>query len=84
MVQCDFGVARQSGGFATFVVTKPDGMKRAIFFRRGIPTGADTSQADGYVKFDFKKKGDLNHIRVGEERYEIPDVTVAGGRENDR
>ena len=84
MAQCDFGVARQSGGFATFVVTKPDGMKRAIFFRRGIPIGADTSQADGYGEFRYKKRGELNIIRVGEERYEIPDTTVAGDRESDR
>jgi heat shock protein HslJ len=78
-VQCDFGVARQSGGFATVVVTKPDGMKRAIFFRRGIPIGADTSEADGYGEFSFEKDSDLSLIRVGKERYEIPDAVVLGG-----
>ena len=79
MVQCDFGVARQSGGFATVVVTKPDGMRRAIFFRRGIPIGADMSEADGYGKFGYDKESDLNLIRAGEERYEIPDAIVLGG-----
>ena len=78
-MQCDFGVARQSGGFATVVVTKPDGMKRVIFFRRGIPAGADTSQADGYGEFRYEKEGDLHLIRTGEERYEIPDAVVTGG-----
>ncbi len=47
MTQCDFCVARAGGGYATVIITKPDGMKRAIFFRRGIPIGADTSEADG-------------------------------------
>ena len=78
-VQCDFGVARQSGGLATVVVTKPDGMKRAIFFRLGIPAGADTSQADGYGEFRYEKEGDLHLIRTGEERYEILDAVVTGG-----
>jgi heat shock protein HslJ len=79
LVRCDFGVARQGGGFATVVVTKPDGMKRAIDFHRGIPIGADTSGADGYGEFSYGKDGDLNLIRVGDERYEIPDAVVAGG-----
>lgn len=84
MMQCNFGVARQSGGFATLVVTKPDGMKRAIFFRRGVPTSADTSEADGYGEFGYDKEGGLNLIRVGGERYEIPDVLVLGGQKNRR
>ena len=37
MTQCDFGVARAGGGYATVVITRPDGRTRAIFFRRGIP-----------------------------------------------
>ena len=78
-VQCDFGVARQGGGFATVVVTKPDGVKRAIFFRLGFPIGADTSEADGYGEFRVEKEGDLHHIRVGQERYEIPDAVALGG-----
>lgn len=78
-VQCDFGVARQGGGVATVIVTKPDGVKRAIFFRRGIPIGANTSQADGYVDFSYDKESDLNLVRVGGKRYEIPDAAVLGG-----
>jgi heat shock protein HslJ len=79
MTQCDFGVARAGGGYATVVITKPDGAKRAIFFRIGIPTGADTSQADGYGEFRAEKESDLHYIRVGDERYEIPDAVVLGG-----
>lgn len=79
MTRCDFGVARAGGGYATVVITKPDGFKRAVFFRMGIPIGADTSQADGYGEFQREKESDLHHIRVGNERYEIPDAVVLGG-----
>jgi hypothetical protein len=79
MGQCDFGVARAGGGYATVVVTLFDGRKRMIFFRMGIPIGADTSQADGYGEFRATKESDLNIIRVGDERYEIPDAVVLGG-----
>ena len=79
MSQCRFGVARTGGGYATVVVIKPDGVRRAIFFRMGIPVGADTSQADGYGAFRAARESDLYHISVGEERYEIQDAVTLGG-----
>jgi hypothetical protein len=79
MTQCEFGVARADGGYATVVVTKPDGMTRALYFVRGELLGADTSQADGYPPVSREKESDLNLIRVGHERYEIPDAVVFGG-----
>jgi hypothetical protein len=45
----------------------------------GRPIGADASQADGYPEFRATKEGNLNLIRIGEERYEIPDAIVLGG-----
>ena len=45
----------------------------------GMPIGADTSQADGYPEFRATKEVDLHLIRVGDERYEIPDAVVLGG-----
>ncbi len=79
MGSCEFGVARKGGGYATVVITKPDGLKRAIFFRMGVAVGADTSQADGYPEFKATKEEDLHMIRVGDERYEIPDAVIFGG-----
>jgi hypothetical protein len=79
MGRCRFGVARAGGGYATVVVSLPDGIKRAIYFRNGIPIGADTSEADGYHEFRAAKESDLNLIQVGPERYEIPDAVVLGG-----
>jgi heat shock protein HslJ len=79
MGECTFGVARAGGGYATVVVTHPDGHKRAIYFRMGRPIGADTSQADGYPEFRATRERDLHLIRIGNERYEIPDAVVLGG-----
>jgi heat shock protein HslJ len=79
MGQCEFGVARAGGGYATVVIRKPDGRTRAIFFRMGRAIGADTSEADGAKSFRATREGDLSMIRVGDERYEIPDAVILGG-----
>ncbi len=70
---------RGQSGYATVVITRPDGRTRAIFFRMGIPVGADTSQADGHGRYKSGKESDLNLICVGDERYEIPVAVVLGG-----
>jgi hypothetical protein len=78
MTSCEFGVARAGGGYATVVIQKPDGTARAVFFRMGRAIGADTSEADP-GEFRLTREADLNLIRVGTERYEIPDAVVLGG-----
>lgn len=75
---CDFGVVRKGGGTGTVTVTKPDGRTRNIFFEKGKATGYDMSQADR-GEFNASKEGDLNMIRIGPERYEIPDAVIFGG-----
>jgi heat shock protein HslJ len=79
MRDCTFGVARAGGGYATVIVTRPDNVTRAIYFRMGQPIGADTSEADGYPEFHVTKENDLHFIRIGDERYEIPDAVIFGG-----
>lgn len=76
MTACKFGVARAGGGYATVVITKPDGHSRMIFFRMGIPIGTSFSEADGYTHFKAAKEGDLHLIRIDNERYEIPEAVV--------
>lgn len=75
---CRFGVVREGGGTGTVTVTKPDGRTRSIFFEKGKAVSADTSQADR-GEFSASKQGDLNVIRIGTERYEIPDAVIFGG-----
>lgn len=77
--ECQFAVARHGGGYATVVITRPDGRTRAIFFMLGVAVGADTSEADGYHDFGAEKIDDVHHVRVGPERYEIVDAVVLGG-----
>jgi hypothetical protein len=79
MGSCEFGVARSGGGYATLVIKKPDGNSRSIYFRMGKPIGANSTQAEGYAKFQASKKKDLHIIRVGNERYEVPDAVIFGG-----
>jgi hypothetical protein len=79
MGPCPFGVARAGGGYATVVVTRPDGRKRALFFRMGQATGADTSEADSSGPFSASKESDLYRIQVGNERYEVVEAVVFGG-----
>jgi hypothetical protein len=45
----------------------------------GIPIGADTSEADNPGEFSASREGDLSLVRIGAERYEIPDAVVLGG-----
>jgi hypothetical protein len=75
---CPFGVKRQGNGSGTVIITKPDGRTRAIFFEKGTATGADVSKADS-GDFKAEKQVDLNIVRIGEERYEIPDAVIFGG-----
>lgn len=76
---CDFQVARAGGGYATVVVTLPDGRSRLLYFRMGIAIGAGTAEADYPGEFSISREGDTTLIRLGEERYEIVDAVVLGG-----
>jgi hypothetical protein len=79
MRDCQAAVARDPGGTATIVVTRPDGRKRFIFFEKGNPVSADLSQADGNMEFRASKGGDVYYIEAGDERYEIVEAFVFGG-----
>ena len=69
---------RRGEGAAIVTITRPDGRPRTIFFENGRATGYDQSEADS-GKFSVSRQGDLNIIRIGPERYEIPDALAFGG-----
>lgn len=79
MASCRFGVTRGSDGEASMTVTFADGLVRHIFFKNGEATGTDMIEAEGSADFSASKEADLFSIRVGEERYEIPEAVVFGG-----
>jgi hypothetical protein len=75
---CPFGVTRRGNGNANVTVKKPDGRSRVIFFEKGKAIGYDVNQADP-GNFSASKESDLFIIRIGKERYEIPEAVVFGG-----
>ena len=80
---CDAGVKRNWGEDGTHLVEvmKPDGRKRAIFFKGTEPYGADSAQADGSAGWDFSatRSGDEITVRFGPETYVLFDALIEGG-----
>jgi len=80
---CPAGVIRQWGedGTTLVEVTKPDGFKRALFFKDGTAYGADSAESDSSAGFEFRveRQGDDSVITFGPEQYVIPDALVLGG-----
>lgn len=80
---CDAGVIRNWGddGTALVEVTKPDGLKRAIYFNGTKPFGADGAEADGSAGWDFTTtwNGDEVTIRFGPETYVVVAAFIVGG-----
>lgn len=80
---CPAGVKRNWGDDGTTLVevTKPDGRKRAIFFRGTTPYGADSAQADGSAgwKLEVSRRDDQSVIQYGPESYIVADAFFVGG-----
>jgi len=74
MRQCPFGVVREGPGNAGLWVALGGGTERHILFEGGAPVATDSADTLG-----FEKAGDLFVLRVGDERYEIPEAVVNGG-----
>ncbi len=74
MRQCPFGVVRQGVGNAGVWISLGGGIERQILFEGGVPVA--TSPADA---LSFEKSDGSYDIRVGGERYEIPEAIVYGG-----
>lgn len=81
---CDAGVVRNWGGKQgehLVEVTKPDGSKRAIFFKGTKAYGADSAQADGSAgwKFEAVTEDGKIYVNFGPESYVIVDALIEGG-----
>lgn len=81
--QCNAGIKRNWGepGEHLIEVSKPDGRKRAIFFRGTEPYGADSAQSDGSAAWELKwtRKDDQTTVTFGPETYVIVDAMITGG-----
>ena len=79
MGSCRFGVRRGRGGSGSITVFWPDGGNRVIFFRNGAPSRYDESQADGGARMTVHREADLFRVRIGDQRFEIPEAALVGG-----
>lgn len=78
---CAAGVVRDPETGSTIEVRLPGGVVRLIFFdRAGRFLTFGTAQADGTAALPIaaRRDGDRTIATLGAERYEIPDVFVAG------
>ena len=71
---CQFAVTRQGGGKAQANVTWPDGTSRVIFFENSVAVRSDNAGAS----FSAEKAAGNSIVRVGNERYEVPDAAIGG------
>lgn len=78
MASCDFGVVREGSGTGYVKVFWPDGGNRVIFFEESSPISFDSSEADGGSEMTVEKESDLFKVRIGVQRFEIPEVVILG------
>jgi hypothetical protein len=71
---CPFGVDRLGGGSGRVVLTAPGGGARVVFFEDGV-----VRAVDGAAGFSVVRDGDGTILRIGLERYDIPDAVITGG-----
>ena len=79
LVDCDFGVVREGDGSGYVKVFWPEGGNRVLFFEDGAPVAFDRSEADGEAEMTVAKQADLFLVRIGDERFEIPEAAMSGG-----
>ncbi|HST35703.1 MAG TPA: hypothetical protein VLK25_03625 [Allosphingosinicella sp.] len=78
---CAAGVVRNRDGSAVVTIFHPEGRSRDIMFgpdKRA--TGVRTAEADGSDRqpFSATRAANATIVRLGPERYEIPDIMVQG------
>lgn len=80
---CNAGIKRNWGnpGEHLIEVAKPDGRKRAVFFKGLDPYGADSAQSDGSAGWDFAftRNEDQVTVKFGPETYVFVDAMITGG-----
>jgi hypothetical protein len=78
---CAAGVVRNPDGSIVVTVFHPEGRSRDIIFDAGKrATGVRTAEADGSDRqpFSAARGADATIVRLGPERYEIPDEMIDG------
>jgi hypothetical protein len=79
MGSCRFGVRRERRGSGWIKVFWPDGGNRVIFYENHTPMRYDQAEADGGARMTVRRQVDLFMVRIGEQRFEIPEAVMTGG-----
>ena len=75
---CAAAVARSGGGDATVLVTFPNGFARQLYFVHGEFVSASATMSGAGRDTDWRLDAGLHHIRVDDQRFELPDRLVFG------
>jgi hypothetical protein len=78
---CTAGLVRRPDGSAVVTIFHPEGRSRDIAFDpAGRATGVATAEQDGSDRqpFSATRRGTITVVRLGPERYDIPDSLVRG------
>lgn len=78
---CAAGVIRNSDGSAVVTIFHPEGRSRDIRFDTAKrATGVRTAEADGSDRqpFSASRAANATIVRLGPERYEVPDLMIQG------
>lgn len=74
MQNCPFGVIRDGPGNAGVWIALAGGVERQVLFEANMPVATNLD-----ARMTVERSDDMTMVRIGEERYEIPDALVNGG-----
>lgn len=77
--ECRVAVARSSGGDATVIITFANGFARQLYFIHGEFTSASTTMSGTGKDSDWRVENGMHHIRVDDQRYQLPNALIFGG-----
>ena len=81
MGTCPVAVARGGGGDATVVATFPNGFKRSLYFKNGVFVRASSTMSGVGTDIDWQVQNGTYHLRVDDQRFELPRSFVLGTTE---
>ncbi|UWR27828.1 hypothetical protein K3757_07805 [Sulfitobacter sp. S223] len=76
--KCSYRIKRDENGQTTVTVVFANGFKRGLFFMDGRFLKASVTMSGVGTDTDWSLKDGTHIIRVDGQRYEVPDILIAG------
>jgi len=76
--QCSYRITRDETGKTTVTVVFANGFERGLFFQDGKFLKASVTMSGVGTDTDWTLKDGTHMIRVDGQRYEVPDILIAG------